>query len=176
MKEIKLHKDSIITAFLPKQHSDINFQRIKHYLEYKTDKIDLTKLNRHKDVKIPTMQDITWLMDYIEGQYLLKEKITLWPKEISVIVHDKGEGSIKRHHLDYSDLKGSPDLVMLYFLETDKNNLIVEYDEGRKKGCYWSLPVENNKYVLFNSHLEYYLKPNTADKQRIVLRVTYEKR
>jgi len=176
MKELKLHKDFIMTTFLPKDHSDINFDNIRYYLEYKTDKIDLKKLNRYNDVKIETMQDITWLTDYIEGQYLLKTKVTLWPKEISVMVHNKGEGSIKRHHLDYANLKDSPDLVMLYFLETDKNDLIIEYDNGRKKGCYWTLPIEQNKYVLFNSHLEYYLKPNTSGKQRIVLRVTYEER
>tara|TARA_R110000803_G_scaffold210837_1_gene284229 strand:- start:3803 stop:4333 length:531 start_codon:yes stop_codon:yes gene_type:complete len=176
MKEISLTKDFIITTSLPKKHSDVNFKLIRSYLEYKTEKMSVKQLNRHKDIKIETMQDITWLMDYIEGQYLLKKHGTLWPKEINIMVHDKGEGSIKRHHLNYADLKGSPDLVMLYFLETDKNDLVIEYDDGRKKGCYWTLPIHENKYVLFNSHLEYYLKPNTSNKQRLILRVTYEER
>jgi len=176
MKEVKLHKDFIMSASLPIEHSHINFERIRNYLEYTTDNINIEKLNRYKDIKIETMQDITWLMDYIEGKFILKTGITLWPKEISVMIHNKGESSIKRHHLDYSNLKNSPDIVMLYFLESDKNNLIIEYDNGRKKGCYWSFPIEKNKYVLFNSHLEYYLKPNVSDEQRIVLRVTYEER
>ena len=36
------------------------------------------------------------------------------------------------------------------------------------------MTIESNKYVMFNSNLEYYLLPNKSDNQRIVLRVTYE--
>ena len=90
------------------------------------------------------------------------------------MVHWKNEGSIKRHHLDYADLKNSPDIVMLYFIDSDDNNMIIEYDDNRKKGIYWNMPIESNKYVMFNSNLEYYLLPNKSDNQRIVLRVTYE--
>ena len=36
------------------------------------------------------------------------------------------------------------------------------------------MPIESNKYVMFNSNLEYYILPNKSDKQRIVLKVTYK--
>ena len=52
--------------------------------------------------------------------------------------------------------------------------MIIEYDDNRKKGLYWEMPIESNKYVMFNSNLEYYILPNKSDKQRIVLKVTYK--
>ena len=64
------------------------------------------------------------------------------------MLHCKNEGSIKRHHLDYSNLKDSPDIVMFYFIESDDNQMIIEYDDNRKKGLYWEMPKVINTLCL----------------------------
>jgi len=176
MKEIELSKKLILHGKLPLSLSKVEFERIFHFINDNIEGLDELKLNRFNDINIPLMQDIIWILDYAEGQFQLKKKKTLHRKSLDVMIHGKGEGSLKRHHLNYSSLKDSPDMVLLYFIESDDNDIIIEYDDNRKKGLYWTLPIGSNKYVLFNSSLEYYILPNKLEKQRIVLRVTYDER
>tara|TARA_R100001143_G_C3310993_1_gene110130 strand:+ start:145 stop:687 length:543 start_codon:yes stop_codon:yes gene_type:complete len=176
MKEIELSKKLILHGKLPLSLSKVNFDKIFEFINFVTLDLKKRKLNRFNDIDIPLMQDIIWILDYAEGQFKLKTKKTLLRKSLDVMVHGKGEGSLKRHHLNYPNLKDTPDMVLLYFIKSDKNEIIIEYDDNRKKGLYWTLPIEGNQYVLFNSDLEYYILPNKSDKQRIVLRATYDER
>jgi|TARA_R100001530_G_scaffold43402_1_gene33012 hypothetical protein len=176
MKEIELSKKLILHGKLPLSLSSVNFDKIFEFINFATLDLKKRKLNRFNDIDIPLMQDIIWILDYAEGQFQLKRNKTLERKSLDVMVHGKGEGSLKRHHLNYPNLKDSPDIVLLYFIKSDNNEIIIEYDDNRKKDLYWTLPIEGNQYVLFNSNLEYYILPNKSDKQRIVLRATYDER
>jgi len=174
MKEIELSKKFILQGKLPLHLSKVNFENIYDFVSWSIQDKHERNLNRFEDLSIPICQDIVWILDYAEAKYQLIRGKTLRRKSLDVMVHWKNEGSLKRHHLHYPNLKDSPDVVMLYFIDSDDNNMIIEYDDNRKKGLYWTMPIESNKYVMFNSNLEYYLLPNKTDKQRIVLRVTYE--
>lgn len=174
MKEIELSKKFILHGKLPLHLSKVDFDHIHDFVNWNIENLHERNLNRFKDIDIHLLQDIIWILDYAEGKFLVKRNKTLDRKSVDLMIHDKNEGSIKRHHLHYPNLKESPDIVLLYFIDTDDNNMIIEYDDNRKKGLYWTMPIENNKYVMFNSNLEYYLLPNKSDKKRIVLKVTYE--
>ena len=174
MKEIELSKQFILHGKMPLSLSKVDFENVHDFVNWNIQDLHERKLNRFKDINIPLMQDIIWILDYAEAKFQLNRKKTLDRKSVDLMLHCKNEGSIKRHHLDYSDLKDSPDIVMFYFIESDDNQMIIEYDDNRKKGLYWEMPIESNKYVMFNSNLEYYILPNKSDKQRIVLKVTYK--
>ena len=174
MKEVELSKQFILHGKLPLSLSKVNFENVYDFISWNIQDLHERKLNRFKDAHVPLSQDIIWILDYAEAKYQLKTGKTLRRKTHDVMVHWKNEGTTKRHHLNYADLKNSPDIVMLYFIDSDDNDMIIEYDNNRKKGVYWNMPIESNKYVIFNSNLEYYLLPNKLDDQRIVLRVTYD--
>ena len=74
------------------------------------------------------------------------------------------------------DLKHSPDYVMLYGVNVAKDscNVYIEYDDNRRKGRSWVIPLNNNDFVMFPSTQRYHITKNTSQQLNSILTVTYE--
>ena len=72
------------------------------------------------------------------------------------------------------DLRNSPDYVMLYGVDVSNCQIRIYYDDNRRAGRSWDLPLENNKFILFPSTLIYHIKNNQKEKLNFILKTTYE--
>ena len=74
------------------------------------------------------------------------------------------------------DLKHSPDYVMLYGVNTAKDscNVYIEYDDNRRKGRTWHIPLNNNCFYIFPATQKYFISENKSEKSNVFLTSTYE--
>jgi hypothetical protein len=65
------------------------------------------------------------------------------------------EQSFTRHLVDPVDLRNSPDYTLVYGVDIEDNSceLIIEYDDNRRKNRTWHLPIKNNHFVMFPATL-----------------------
>jgi hypothetical protein len=64
--------------------------------------------------------------------------------------------------VDPIDLKNSPDFIFLYGVEIDPKTceVIVYYDDNRRKGRSYTFNLETNSFIMFPSSQLYYIKNN----------------
>ena len=112
----------------------------------------------------------TYMRDHINLAYgfTLINKNTLGyiykPQEISLPIFDT----------DPVDLKNSPDYTLLYGVNVEDCIVRIHYEDNRRKGRSWDIPLENNKFIMFPSTNMYYLTNNQKEKLNFILKVTYE--
>ncbi len=72
------------------------------------------------------------------------------------------------------DLRNSPDYVMLYGVDCKNTKVRIYYDDNRRAGRSWDIPLQNNKFIMFPSTLIYHISNNQNEKLNFVLKTTYE--
>ena len=84
--------------------------------------------------------------------------------------------SFLRNQVDPVDLKNAADFTLIYVVECEKDSceLIIEYDDNRRKGRTWHIPLHNNYFYLFPSTQKYFISENKSEKINIFLTSTYE--
>jgi len=125
--------------------------------------------NRYKDIRVGMHQHITWVMDYMRDHVRGEYGFTLIPISIFAQIHGKGENTIKRNHIDPYDIHNSPDFTFMYFVNAEDDELVIEWEDHRDKGRFWTIPIKTGKFVMWNSDLNYYMLPNKKDSFRIAL-------
>lgn len=75
---------------------------------------------------------------------------------------------------DPMDLSNSSDFTLLYGVEVKDCIVTIYYDDNRRKGNTWNIPLENNKFIMFPSTNMYIIKNNQKEKLNFVLTTTYE--
>lgn len=73
------------------------------------------------------------------------------------------------------DLINSPDYVMLYGVDIEKNScqVFIEYDDNRRKGNSWTIPLNSNNFIMFPSVLRFHIMENTSKQDNYILATTY---
>lgn len=86
------------------------------------------------------------------------------------------EGTLKKNHIDPFDLHHSPDYVFLYCVDVQKDSsqLVIEFDDHRRKNRWWKVNLENNYFYFFPSSLNYYITKNKSNRINTLLIQTYE--
>ena len=77
-------------------------------------------------------------------------------------------------NIDPVDLRNSPDFVLLYGIKVDNCSVQIHYDDNRRKGKSWDIPIVNNKFIMFPSMCMYYLTNKQKDSLNFVQTITYE--
>ena len=176
MKEVILSKSSIYHMNLSKLSLLDNDKLRSDCLVF--DELSPPNYNYDKDVAIPMEQQVSWINDSFMHYFYKKEKRdieTIPGVQPRLIVNGKGESTLMRNHIEYSDLQASPDMIGLYFVHTDPNDSVIfHYEDHRKKDLKWIIPVKSKKFIAFHSGLTYYLPENTSNKKRIVLIFKYQ--
>jgi len=118
----------------------------------------------------------TWdmLNTYIKEHINLKYKIKLVNMKTWGNIYYPLETTPPLINVNPIDLKDSPDYTLLYGLKVDNCNVRINYDDNRRKGRSWDMPLENNKFIMFPSTNMYYLTNNQKDSLNFIQTITYE--
>ena len=162
MNEITLTKSSVYFDFLPKI-SHVDNEYVKEYLLFLKDK----KLPQNSIFGTP--QDITWVLNYITDIFKLKHKFRLIPIKIAPFIYNKNIKPVKRNNINKKDVLNSPVFTFIYCVDTEDDVLVLHWEDYRNKNKFLEIPLENKKYIMWNSNLKYHIVPNKKDKKRTLM-------
>ena len=130
--------------------------------------------NRYKDdqywymseyMKVPYHQHIQWTQDWLRDHFRLEHDKTLIPTPVDSIrgiIQQTGDSVNTHNNVKEWHLEQSPEVSCLYTVGTGdrKSDVIFEYDDGRNKHRRWRVPLEQNQFILFSSHLNHSITKN----------------
>ena len=99
---------------------------------------------------------------------------TLVNKETWGNIYKPSETTIPLLNIDPVDLRNSPDYTFLYGVKVKDCNVRIHYEDNRRKGRSWDIPLLNNRFIMFPSTNMYYLTNNQKDSLNFVQTITYE--
>ena len=126
--------------------------------------------------QFPFSRDWDMLQKYLIEHINLEYNFYLLPKYSFGNIYKPKEHSIPLMQINFADLKNSPDYVMLYGVDVDKDScdVCIEYDDNRRKGKIWKISLDNNKFIMFPASQRYYITKNKSDQSNFILTTTYE--
>jgi len=130
----------------------------------------------YQDFEVPFSKPLQWLKDYLRDHFRGDYDKTLILKKEWGNIYKPLESSISRNQVDLIDLKNSPDYTCLYVIDTAKDScdLVIEYDDNRRKNRTWHIPLEDNKFIIFPSTQRYFISQNKSKEMNVFLTMTYE--
>jgi len=168
MEKHRLTESFIITGRLDKV-SSVDTRLIKNHILSNfslTSRYDDKQYWYMKDyVEVPYHQHIQWTQDWLRDHYRLEHEKTLVPTPVDSIrgiVQQTGERVNTHHNVKDWHLEDSPEVSCLYTVGTGdrKSEIIFELDDGRNKHRRFKVPLEQNNFILFSSHLPYSITKN----------------
>jgi hypothetical protein len=118
-------------------------------------------------LKIGTLTEI----NYQATSYNHKFKTN---KETWGNIYKPSETTIPLLDIDPVDLRNSPDFTLLYGVKVKDCMVRIHYEDNRRKGRSWDIPLKNNMFIMFPSTNMYYLTNNQKDSLNFVQTITYE--
>ena len=130
----------------------------------------------YSDFEVPFSKPLQWLKDYLRDHFSVDYHRVLIPKKEWGNIYHPYESSFTRHQVNPLYLKDAPDYTCLYGTEVAKDSceLVIEYDDNRKKNRTWHIPLKDNQFIIFPSTQRYFISPNTSKQMNIFLTLTYE--
>ena len=152
-------KNSILNSFIKEKRISNN---IKDY--------------SYVDYELEYCQAHQWLQEYVRDHFMIKFNKALIPKLHWGNVYEYNQKSFSRTTVDPVDLRNSPDYTLIYGVDVGKDStgVVIEYEDNRRKGRTWHLPLNNNHFVMFPSTNQYFITPNKSKQINIILTNTYE--
>ena len=137
---------------------------------------DNPKAYSFDDYAVPFSQPLQWLKDYLRDHIRVEHGFTLVERSSHGSVLHPKEQSYLRNQIEPVDLRNSADYTLIYIVDCEKEScqLVIEYDDNRRKGRTWHVPVKNNHFYLFPSTQKYFFTENKSEKLNVILTVTYE--
>ena len=132
------------------------------------------KKNRYEDsqywymsdyLKVPYHQHIQWTQDWLRDHFRAEHGSTLVPTPVDSIrgiIQQTGERVNSHHNVKDWHLDESPEVSCLFTVETGpkKSDVIFEYDDGRNKHRRWKVPLVQDEFILYSSHLNHSITKN----------------
>ena len=118
----------------------------------------------------------TWdkLNTYIREHIRLEYNIKLINKKTWGNIYSPHETTIPLLNVDPVDLKNSPDYTLLYGVNVKDCSVRIHYDDNRRAGRSWDIPLTNNQFIMFPSTQLYYITNNQKDSLNFILTITHE--
>ena len=132
----------------------------------------LQSIIQNKD--FPFSRTFDMLSTYMRDHIHLEYGFTLINKDTFGNIYKPGEISKPLKNVDPVDLRNSPDYTLLYGVKVKDCMIRIYYEDNRRKGRSWDIPLENNMFVMFPSTNMYYLTNNQKDSLNFVQTITYE--
>jgi len=148
---------------MPK-HWEIDRNELAHYILQS----NLT------DEKLQFSKTYDKLNTYIKDFIGVKHNINLVNKSTWGNIYKPQELTVPLLNIDPVDLRNSPDFTMLYGVKVKDCNVRIHYEDNRRKGRSWDIPLLNNRFIMFPSTNMYYLTNNQKDSLNFVQTITYE--
>jgi hypothetical protein len=126
--------------------------------------------------EFPFSRSWDMLQTYIREHINLEYGFTLVHKNTIGNIYKPRQHSHSYLQVDLVDLRNSPDYVMLYGVNVGKNSckVFIEYDDNRRKGRSWEIPLNNNDFIMFPSTQRYHITANSSEQLNFILTTTYE--
>jgi|TARA_R110000803_G_scaffold155625_2_gene220242 hypothetical protein len=148
---------------MPK-HWEIDCNDLAHHILHST----LT----NKDIIFSRTLDK--LMTYVREHVGIKHNINLINKKVTGNIYKPLEKSLPTSDVDQTDLRNSPDFTMLYGVKVKNCSVKIYYDDNRRKGRSWDIPLTNNKFIMFPSNNTYCIINNQKEQLNFVQKITFE--
>ena len=126
------------------------------------------------DSPFPFSRTFDMLSTYLREHIYLKYEFTLIHKETWGNMYKPQETTIPLLNVDPVDLRNSADFTLLYGVKVEDCNVRIHYEDNRRKGRSWDIPLINNEFIMFPSTCMYYLTNNQKDSLNFVQTITYE--
>ena len=114
------------------------------------------------------------LNTYLREHINLEFGFQLVNKETWGNVYKPKEISIPLLNIDPVDLRNSPDYILLYGVNVKECSVRIHYNDNRRKGRSWDMPLKNNQFIMFPSTNMYYITNNQKDSLNFILTITNE--
>ena len=130
----------------------------------------------YENIEYPFSISFDKLKTYISDFMGVEHKLNLIPKKIYGNFYEKNEISEPKLEIDPVDLKNSPDFVLLYGVEIDNKTceIVINYDDNRRKGRSWNINLENDKFIMFPASQSYYIKNVKNSYLNFIQTITFE--
>ena len=112
----------------------------------------------------------TYMRDHVNVEY----GFSLVNKETWGNMYKPNQTTIPLLNIDPVDLRNSPDFTLLYGVKVKDCMVRIHYEDNRRKGRSWDIPLKNNMFIMFPSTNMYYLTNNQKDSLNFVQTITYE--
>ena len=127
-----------------------------------------------QDCPFPFSIEFDKLNTYLREHINLEYGFTLINKLTTGLMFKPNESNLPECENNKVDLKNSPDYVMLYGVDVENCLVRIYYDDNRRKGRSWTIPLDDNKFVMFPSTNLYYITNKQKDSLNFVKTITYE--
>ena len=124
--------------------------------------------------QFPFSRTFDMLNTYMRDHVNLEYGFTLVNKDMFGDIYKPGETSQPFINVDPVDLRNSPDYTLLYGVKVKNCMVRIHFDDNRRKGRSWDIPLENNKFIMFPSTNMYYINNNHKDSLNFVQTILYE--
>lgn len=111
----------------------------------------------------------TYISDHIHVKYNLK----LITKDTCGDVYEPQEISSPLLNVNPIDLKNSPDFTLLYGVKAKDCSIKIYYDDNRRKGKTWDIPLFTNGFVMFPSTNMYIISNTQRDSLNFIQTILY---
>ena len=124
--------------------------------------------------KFPYSREWDKLNTYVREHINVEYGFQLVNKETWGNVYKPKEISIPLLNIDPVDLRNSPDYILLYGVNVKDCSVRIHYDDNRRAGRSWDIPLKNNQFIMFPSMQMYYITNNQKDSLNSILTITHE--
>lgn len=114
------------------------------------------------------------LNNFVIEHIRLKHDICICQKETWGNIYKPKEVTNSLLEANIMDLKESPDFVLLYGIQVKDCIVNISYDDNRIKDKSWSMPLTNNKFIIFPSTNKYNIENNQTDSLNYIQVITYD--
>ena len=143
--------------------------------EIDRDKLQTDTLSSQlKNLQFPFSREWDKLNTYLREHINTEYGFQLVNKETWGNVYKPKEISIPLLNIDPVDLRNSPDYTFLYGVNVKDCSVRIHYDQNRRAGRSWDIPLTNNSFVMFPSTQMYYITNNQKDSLNFIQTITYE--
>jgi len=145
--------------------------------DWEIDRVYLSNKILHSDLKNEKFKTCkTWdkLNRYIQEHINLYYETALVNKDTWGNIYKPLENTDSLLNVDPVDLRNSPDFTLLYGVNVSDCSVKISYDDNRRKGRSWTIPLINNKFIMFPSTNSYSIINNQTKSLNFILTVTYE--
>ena len=124
--------------------------------------------------KFPYSREWDKLNTYVREHINVEYGFQLVNKETRGNIYKPKEISIPLLNIDPVDLRNSPDYTLLYGVNVKDCSVRIHYDDNRRAGRSWDIPLTNNQFIMFPSTNMYYITNNQKDSLNFILTITNE--
>ena len=130
--------------------------------------------SRIKNFKFPFSIEWDKLNTYMRDHIQVEHGFALVNKDTWGNLYKPKEVSIPLLNIDPVDLRNSPDYTFLYGVNVKNCSVRIHYDQNRRAGRSWDIPLKNNKFIMFPSTQMYYITNDQKDSLNFIQTITYE--